>query len=175
MPASMALSHSYFCNSDNQEQALLQEGAQDVAVSSSNSDERETFSGLFVFGEVVDRTKRTIPNTSTEVVTYTVQANEGRRYYVDEYIQPNEQEKTVMIAENTLRFQFSSRHSEKATVISDIHSVFNKKTVHIQEEFYSKPKLCCHVYALFSGRMFYISSCVSVSSRPLYLGSPARL
>ena len=46
--------------------------------------------------------------------------------------------KTVMIAENTLRFQFSSRHSENATVISDIHSVFNKKGVHIQEEFHSK-------------------------------------
>ena len=78
---------------EEQEQALLHQGSQEAATSSSNSDEEETFSGLFVFGEVVDRTKRTIPNTSTEVVTYTVQDNEGRRYYVDEYIQPNEQEK----------------------------------------------------------------------------------
>ena len=60
--------------------------------SSSYSDEEETFSGLFVFGEVVERTKRTIPNTTTEVVTYTIQDNEGRRYFVDKYIQPSEQE-----------------------------------------------------------------------------------
>ena len=77
-----------------EEQVLLNQEAQaSTAFSSSNSDEAETFSGLFVFGEVIDRTKRMIPNTSTEVVTYTVQDNEGRRYYVDEYIQPNEQEK----------------------------------------------------------------------------------
>ena len=57
-----------------------------------NSSEEETFSGLYVFGEVVERTKRTIPNTTTEVVTYTIQDNEGRRYYVDEYVQPADQE-----------------------------------------------------------------------------------
>lgn len=72
----------------------LQQESEDMLQeeSSSNSDEEETFSGLFVFGEVVERTKRTIPNTTTEVVTYTVQDNEGRRYFVDKYIQPSEQE-----------------------------------------------------------------------------------
>ena len=45
----------------------------------------EVISGLYLFGEVVDRSKRTIPQTSTEVVTYVIQDNSGRRYYVDEY------------------------------------------------------------------------------------------
>ena len=48
-----------------QEELLQQE------VSSSYSDEEASFSGLYVFGEVVERTKRTLPNTTTEVVTYT--------------------------------------------------------------------------------------------------------
>lgn len=68
------------------EEMLQEEG-------SSYSDEEETFSGLFVFGDVVERTKRTLPNTTTEVVTYTIQDNEGRRYFVDKYIQPSEQER----------------------------------------------------------------------------------
>ena len=70
-----------------QEELLQQE------VSSSYSDEEASFSGLYVFGEVVERTKRTLPNTTTEVVTYTVQDNEGRRYYVDEYVRSAEQER----------------------------------------------------------------------------------
>jgi hypothetical protein len=51
--------------------------------------EEEVLSGLYVFGTVIDRTRRTIntrKNDSTaEIVTYTIQDNTGRRYYVDEY------------------------------------------------------------------------------------------
>lgn len=45
-------------------------------------------SGLYIFGEVTDRTRRTIPtrdSSTAEIVTYTVQDNVGHRYYVDEY------------------------------------------------------------------------------------------
>ena len=48
-------------------------------------DDNEILSGLYLFGKVFDRSKRTIPQSSTEVVTYIIQDNAGRRYYVDEY------------------------------------------------------------------------------------------
>lgn len=51
----------------------------------SGSDE---LSGLYVFGHVIDRTRRTINTrngSSAEIVTYTIQDNNGRRYFVDEY------------------------------------------------------------------------------------------
>lgn len=50
--------------------------------------EQEPLSGLYLFGTVIDRTRRTINtkgNTTAEIVTYTIQDNNGRRYYVDEY------------------------------------------------------------------------------------------
>lgn len=45
-------------------------------------------SGLYLFGQVIDRTRRTIQtrnNTSAEIVTYTIRDICDRRYYVDEY------------------------------------------------------------------------------------------
>ena len=54
-----------------------------------HDDDDEALSGLYIFGEVIDRSKRTIPQTSTEVVTYVIQDNTGRRYYVDEYSPQN--------------------------------------------------------------------------------------
>ena len=45
-------------------------------------------SGLYVFGQVIDRTRRTIKTRNdgqAEIVTYTVQDINGRRYFVDEY------------------------------------------------------------------------------------------
>ena len=49
----------------------------------------DVLSGLYLFGTVVDRTRRTINtkngNSTAEIVTYTVQDDTGRRYYVDEY------------------------------------------------------------------------------------------
>ena len=45
-------------------------------------------SGLYVFGEVTDRSRRTIStrdNSTAEIVTYTVQDIAGHRYYIDEY------------------------------------------------------------------------------------------
>ena len=51
--------------------------------------EEEVFSGLYLFGTVIDRTRRMINtrsnNTTAEIVTYTIQDTTGRRYYVDEY------------------------------------------------------------------------------------------
>ena len=48
----------------------------------------ETFSGLYLFGRVIDRTRRKIQSrngSSMEIVTYTIQDLHGRRYFVDEY------------------------------------------------------------------------------------------
>ena len=45
-------------------------------------------SGLYVFGEVTDRTRRTVPtrdNSNAEIVTYTIQDTAGHRYFIDEY------------------------------------------------------------------------------------------
>ena len=53
-----------------------------------SSNAEEVLSGLYLFGKVIDRTRRTIKtknNSSAEIVTYTIQDNDGRRYYVDEY------------------------------------------------------------------------------------------
>lgn len=50
--------------------------------------EEEAFSGLYLFGQVIDRTRRTIHtrnNSTAEIVTYTLQDTNGRLYYVDEY------------------------------------------------------------------------------------------
>lgn len=51
--------------------------------------EEEILSGLYLFGTVIDRTRRTIHtrngDATAEIVTYTIQDNTGRRYYVDEY------------------------------------------------------------------------------------------
>ena len=49
-------------------------------------------SGLFLSGQVIDRTRRTIQtrmDTTTQIVTYTIMDSSSRRYYVDEYA-PNE-------------------------------------------------------------------------------------
>ena len=49
----------------------------------------EVLSGLYLFGTVIDRTRRTINtrtnNSTAVIVTYTLQDTSGRRYYVDEY------------------------------------------------------------------------------------------
>ena len=68
---------------------LHQEAEQHIAEEILHQDDEEVLSGLYLFGEVVDRSKRTIPQTSTEVVTYVIQDNAGRRYYVDEYSPQN--------------------------------------------------------------------------------------
>ena len=50
--------------------------------------DQEPLSGLYIFGTIIDRTRRTINtkgNTTAEIVTYTIQDTNGRRYYVDEY------------------------------------------------------------------------------------------
>jgi len=50
--------------------------------------QEEPLSGLYIFGQVIDRTRRTIKTRNdgqAEIVTYTVQDVNGRRYFVDEY------------------------------------------------------------------------------------------
>ena len=44
-------------------------------------------SGLFLSGIIVERTRRMVPrdNPTTEIVTYTVQGNNDRKFYVDDY------------------------------------------------------------------------------------------
>ena len=43
--------------------------------------------GLFLSGIVIDRTRRMVPrdNPTTEIVTYTVQGGDDRKFYVDDY------------------------------------------------------------------------------------------
>lgn len=43
--------------------------------------------GLFLSGTVIDRTRRMVPhdNPTTEIVTYTVQDDFNRKFYVDDY------------------------------------------------------------------------------------------
>lgn len=50
--------------------------------------EQPALSGLYLFGKVIDRTRRTIQTRndgSAEIVTYSLQDLSGRRYFVDEY------------------------------------------------------------------------------------------
>ena len=53
------------------------------------SQEEDVLSGLYLFGTVIDRTRRTINtrnnNSTAEIVTYTIQDTAGHRFYVDEY------------------------------------------------------------------------------------------
>ena len=46
-----------------------------------------TTPGLFLSGIVIDRTRRMVPrdNPTTEIVTYTVQGSDDRKFYVDDY------------------------------------------------------------------------------------------
>ena len=68
---------------------LQQEAEQHIAEEVLRQDDDEVLSGLYLFGEVIDRSKKTIPQTSTEVVTYEIQDKAGRRYFVDEYSPQN--------------------------------------------------------------------------------------
>ena len=55
---------------------------------SADPPDEAPLSGLYVFGQVIDRTRRTIKTRNdgqAEIVTYTVQDVNGRRYFVDEY------------------------------------------------------------------------------------------
>ena len=47
-----------------------------------------SLSGLYIFGQVIDRTRRNVTtrnNNTTEIVTYAVQDKNGRRYFIDVY------------------------------------------------------------------------------------------
>lgn len=45
------------------------------------------YSGLFLFGQVVDRTRKHVPkdNPTTGIITYTVQTVRDTKYFVDDY------------------------------------------------------------------------------------------
>ncbi len=56
--------------------------------SQANSSIRQPdYSGLYLFGQITDRTRRRVPkdNPTTEIVTYTVQTVRDSKYYVDDY------------------------------------------------------------------------------------------
>ncbi len=77
------------------------------------SNEENAFSGLFLFGQIVDRTRRTIKtrdNSSAEIVTYAIQDINGRRYFVDEYA-PNEYYEISEYAELPVYVKTFKKHS----------------------------------------------------------------
>lgn len=45
------------------------------------------YSGLYLFGQIIDRTRRHVPkdNPTTEIVTYTVQTDRESKYYIDDF------------------------------------------------------------------------------------------
>ena len=45
------------------------------------------YSGLYLFGKIIDRTWRKVPkdNPTTEIVTYLVQSSRDSKFYVDDY------------------------------------------------------------------------------------------
>ena len=47
----------------------------------------DVIQGLVLSGTIIDRTRRMVPrdNPTTEIVTYTIQDNHNRKYYVDDY------------------------------------------------------------------------------------------
>jgi hypothetical protein len=49
--------------------------------------QQNCYSGLYLFGKIIDRTRRRVPkdNLTTEIVTYLVQSNGDRKFYVDDY------------------------------------------------------------------------------------------
>ena len=45
------------------------------------------YSGLYLFGQVIDLTRRKVPkdNPTTEIVTYLIQSSRDSKFYVDDY------------------------------------------------------------------------------------------
>ncbi len=53
----------------------------------NNKPSSNTPTGLSLSGTVIDRTRRLVPrdNPTTEIVTYTIQDDHNRKFYVDDY------------------------------------------------------------------------------------------
>lgn len=53
----------------------------------TQSEAPSNISGLYLSGSIIDRVRRMVPhnNPTTEIVTYTIQDNNNRKYYVDDY------------------------------------------------------------------------------------------
>ena len=51
------------------------------------SNNRNNLSGLLIAGTVIDRMRRRVPanNPTTEIITYTIQDSDNRKFYVDDY------------------------------------------------------------------------------------------
>lgn len=67
-------------------------------------------SGLYLFGQVIDRTRRTIQtrnNTSSEIVTYTIRDICDRMNYVDEYSPSSYFEGKIYVESHAFRESFS--------------------------------------------------------------------
>jgi hypothetical protein len=52
-----------------------------------NKQSNNAITGLSLSGTVIDRTRRMVPrdNPTTEIVTYTIQDDHNRKFYVDDY------------------------------------------------------------------------------------------
>lgn len=55
--------------------------------SSQRNNNNNNYSGLYIFGQVIDRTRRLVPkdNPTIQIVTYLIQTKEDRKFYVDDY------------------------------------------------------------------------------------------
>ena len=98
-------------------------------------DDNEILSGLYLFGKVFDCSKRTIPQSSTEVVIYIIQYNVERHYYVDEY-----SPQTILNVVKTSKFLCTSRYSKNAMVKSATASMSNNnKSIPVESNFEHAP------------------------------------
>ena len=59
----------------------------DPRVSSETADDQWKVMGLHVGGIIIERTRRMVPldNPTTEIITYTLEGKDHRKYYVDDY------------------------------------------------------------------------------------------
>jgi hypothetical protein len=53
----------------------------------NNPNNNHNYSGLYLFGKVIDRTRRHVPkdNPTTEIVTYLIQSNRDSKFDVDDF------------------------------------------------------------------------------------------
>lgn len=91
--------------------------------------QNETISGLFLSGEILQRSKREVPldNPTTEIVTYLVVDEKDRHYYVDDYAPINYYE----IGENVNIPVFIKPYKKKSGELSyslNILKPFNHST-----------------------------------------------
>ena len=70
---------------------MNQTNQRNISKTNQNTNIENVLNGLSLSGTIIDRTRRMVPHDkpTTEIVTYTIQDNCSRKYYVDDYA-PNE-------------------------------------------------------------------------------------